>query len=266
MYFKIKTYNFSSRKLTAPLKLLVLADLHGRTYPEGEGDLAGMCRERKPDLILVPGDTVTARTDTEIGPTLCLFADLARICPVYLANGNHESKLRAQLDRFGSRYRQLYTGLAKCGVRVLNNAAEDICLSGNALRLVGLEVPLSTYKKGRRPHLSEEGLWKALGPRDPERFNILIAHNPAFARQYFSWGADLAVAGHFHGGIVRSPITRRALMDPYGFPLPKYGYGMYKKGEQRLVVSGGLGDHFLLPRIFNPRELVEIVVEPEKKE
>ncbi len=265
MFFKIKTYSFASAKLHRPLRILVLADLHGRAYPPLFGDLAGVCRERHPDLILIPGDSVTAREDLDFAPSRELLFSLTKICPVYMSNGNHETKLRMRTDRHRDRYRELIRMFKGCGVHVLNNASEDICRNGNQLHVTGLEIPLSSYKKFRRPKLSEDGMAKALGGPRAGSLNILLAHNPAFAEKYFAWGADLTVCGHFHGGIVRSPFTGRALMDPYGFPLPKYGYGMFRQGDQRLVVSGGLGDHFILPRMFNPRELVEIRILPKKR-
>lgn len=265
MFFKIKTYSFASAKIHRPLRMLVLADLHGRAYPPLFGDLAGVCADRRPDLILVPGDTVTAREDASFLPAEELLCSLTKLCPVYMSNGNHETKLRMLTDRHRDRYRELVRTLKNGGVHILNNASEDVCQNGNRLRVSGLEIPLSSYKKFRRPKLSSEGMARALGRPGEESLNILLAHNPAFAEQYFAWGADLTVSGHFHGGIVRSPFTGRALMDPYGFPLPKYGYGMYRQGEKRLIVSGGLGDHFLLPRLFNPRELVEIRVLPKKR-
>lgn len=265
MYFKIKGYRFASAKIVRPLTILVLADLHGREYPLTGGDLLGVCRDRRPDLILLPGDLVTAREDACFAPAEELLCSLAKLCPVYLSNGNHETKLRMRIDRHRDRYRELLSALKKGGVRMLNNDSEDSCIRGNHLHLSGLEIPLSSYRKFRRPRLSETGMAKALGEPSAEKYNILLAHNPAFAEKYFAWGADLAVCGHFHGGIIRSPLTRRALMDPYGFPLPRYGYGMYRQGDKRLIVSGGLGDHFLLPRMFNPRELVEIRILPEKR-
>ncbi len=265
MSFIIKTYNLRSAKIVRPLRILVLADLHGRTYPPFARILFSICRERKPDLILIPGDTVTARSELSYQSTEFFLCALTNLCPVYLSNGNHETKLRMQTDRFENRYRDFIRSLKRGGVEILNNASEDICLNGNHLRVTGLEIPLSSYKKFRRPRLSFAGMTKALGEPETGSYNILLAHNPAFAEKYFTWGADLTVCGHYHGGIVRSPFTGRALMDPYGFPLPKYGYGMYREGTKRLIVSGGLGDHFLLPRMFNPRELVEICVFPEER-
>lgn len=262
MFFVERTYHLFSKKLTSPLTILVLSDLHGRTYPEGEGDLLGACARKSPDLILIPGDTVTAREEAAYLPTQQFLCDLARLAPVYLANGNHESKLRFLKYRFKNRYALYLSALRRGGIRILNNKCEDICLKNNALHLAGLEVPLSAYYKWRRPRIPDDGICRALGRPDPERFNILLAHNPVFAEQYFAWGADLAVSGHYHGGIVRSPFSGRALMDPYGFPLPRYGYGQYEKDGRQLVVSGGLGDHFILPRIFNPRELLVIRAMP----
>ena len=92
---------------------------------------------------------------------------------------------------------------------------------------------------------------------------------------------------------MRSPFTGHALLSPYGYPFPKYGYGHYtwdpsgkvrcdtvgekgilpranenvsegvhssfpgtETGDVHLIISGGLGDHSVPLRIFNPREIV----------
>ena len=46
---------------------------------------------------------------------------------------------------------------------------------------------------------------------------------------------------------------------------PKYCYGLFKKGEQKLITGSGLGEHTIPIRIANPRELVVISCKPKRK-
>ncbi len=74
-------------------------------------------------------------------------------------------------------------------------------------------------------------------------------------KAYLSWGADLVLSGHLHGGIVRIPGFR-GVISP-GFELfPKYSGGCCREGSQTAVVSRGLGSHTIPVRLFNEAELI----------
>ena len=54
---------------------------------------------------------------------------------------------------------------------------------------------------------------KVLGRPQTETFTVLLAHSPMFFREYAEWGADLTLAGHFHGGTIQIPFLG-GLMTP----------------------------------------------------
>ena len=81
---------------------------------------------------------------------------------------------------------------------------------------------------------------------------------------YRSWGADLTVSGHLHGGYVRLPGIG-GIVSPQMRPFPKYDRGLYEEYGQYLAVSAGLGDHHMPVRIGNPRELVVLHIGAGKK-
>ena len=57
-------------------------------------------------------------------------------------------------------------------------------------------------------------------------YQILLAHNPLWAKAYADWGADLVFSGHVHGGIIRLPFFGGILSPERRF-FPKYSAGVY---------------------------------------
>ena len=86
------------------VKLVFLSDLHGKRYGTGNQELIRAVKHEKPDYILVGGDLVTRSNPKTDAIALELIRQLVKICPVYLANGNHEQKMRICTEEYGDRY------------------------------------------------------------------------------------------------------------------------------------------------------------------
>ena len=95
---------------------------------------------------------------------------------------------------------------------------------------------------------------------DGEKFNILLAHTPIFIKQYSQWGADLVLAGHMHGGIVRIPFTNIGLLSPGRTILPKYTAGKFKVKGSTMIVNRGIGTSSFELRLFNNPEISVITL------
>lgn len=259
MEFQQTTYEIRSYKVTVPLTLVFLSDLHAKEYGPDNADLIGAIRRVSPDLILSGGDLVVAR-EKKVREGTELLKRLREIAPVFAGYGNHESELKAYPELF----RREKEELKKAGVRFFGNRTEHLMLKGQKLAVTSLKLPLSAYKKLRKPHFSREQLTIRIGDHaDSEAFSILLAHNPYFMPLYFSWKPDLILSGHYHGGIMRFG-KHGILVSSYGFPLPKYGYGLYHRGTSNAIVTSGLGEHVLPFRIHNPFEFVVIHVVPAR--
>ena len=91
-------------------------------------------------------------------------------------------------------------------------------------------------------------------------YRILLCHHPEY---YFSYirqtSIDLVICGHAHGGHWR-PFGK-AIYSPEQGVFPKYTSGV---SDGRCVISRGLGDHTLIPRINNPHELVIVDLKPKE--
>ncbi|HUM83298.1 MAG TPA: metallophosphoesterase [Lachnospiraceae bacterium] len=261
MDFITKEYTIKTKKVSEPVSILFTADLHNASYgPENE-DLFRACRAVRPDMILCAGDMLIGRRDEPFETASHAMRFFASLAPTFFANGNHETRVKDYED---CRMYEDYIGQLKdAGVCILNNAGRAFEAGANHFQIYGLELPVSKYIKFHHPELSAKEMRDSVGSvlKDPGVYTILIAHNPYFAPVYYEWGADLTVSGHFHGGIVRT-LSGNALIDPYGFMFPKYGYGSFEKLDRHMIVTSGLGDHFLPFRIGNPWEIVHISLEP----
>ncbi len=69
-------------------------------------------------------------------------------------------------------------------------------------------------------------------------YTVLLSHRDT-VEEYSSWGYDLVLCGHGHGGIIRIPILDRGLISNDHTLLPKYDGGLYTIGDFTCCVSGG---------------------------
>ena len=237
----------------------MIGDLHGRSHGRGNGELLAQIRHMKPDLAMTVGDMMFASPDFDISGLLLFYEELIRICPVFVVNGNHETKIREHTVNYGTIYKEYDHELRRMGAAVLNNRSATVTLDGMPIRVTGYEAPPEKYRKFRINRLRKEELVQAVGVPDPSCYTILLAHSPAFAKTYFDWGADLVLSGHYHGGLIR--IGDQPIMSPYGFPFPRYGYGLIRHGSQSMVVTAGAGDHAVALRIGNPHEIVQVIID-----
>lgn len=91
-------------------------------------------------------------------------------------------------------------------------------------------------------------------------FKILLAHRPELIEIYKKSHFDLVLSGHAHGGQVRIPFILNGLFAPDQGWFPEYVGGVYKHDSLTHIVSRGVSYNPLLPRIFNPPEVVVIEI------
>ena len=160
----------------------------------------------------------------------------------------------------GRRYEEL---LAEIGVHRLVNEAEYRAEYG--IEVVGCQINRRFYKRFKQVAMDAEYLNKILPKKTEGMYTILLAHNPDYFQAYKAWGADLTLSGHAHGGVMRLPYFGGVLGTNFRF-FPKYDGGKFVEDGKVMVVSRGLGAHTIPIRVFNPAELVEIVIKKETKE
>lgn len=261
--FQIVHYKIASERLPSEFdnfKIVHLSDLHGAVYGEHNRLLVEGIRRLDPHMIVMTGD-MADNSDHAIARLVELCRQLTGRYPVYYVVGNHEQALEKRI------LARLLKKIQALGVTVLDNDWRSISHRGADIRLYGLVTPQVYYKDRLREYkrgvyFSKKDMEETLGKTDPSCFHMLLAHNPLYYPSYRSWGADLTFAGHIHGGIIRIPGLG-GLLSPDMTLFPKYDGGYFQEKGRHLVVSRGLGNHFLM-RVLDPPEVVAVTLKPRR--
>lgn len=258
---RIKTsyYTVTSAKLPRPFhgyRIAHLSDLHGELYGKHHRDLIQKIRDAAPDCVMMTGDMADQKNDG-IPHLIDLCRRIRREWPVYFVVGNHEQCLEQK------EFAWLQSELKRAGVILLKNQWQRIYAKGASIKVYGLVMPMVYYKDWMREyqwgvHFSKKDAEKFLGIPENDDYRILLAHNPLYFPAYRDWGADLTLSGHIHGGIIRIPGLGGLLSPEVKF-FPKYDGGHFVEDGRHLIVSRGLGNHFLI-RVWNPPELAVITL------
>ncbi len=256
-------------------RIAFLSDLHNACSEAETREILSRIAREKPDLILCGGDMIVARNRQPVNAAARFMKRLSSRMPVYLGTGNHEYRARIYPEVYGDMYEQYRALLADTKVVFLEDSYADVdvplhgrpeeknegtAASGNTsgtipVRILGFDLPAEYYSRFRRHTLDVETMREHIGSPDPERVNILLAHNPRYMDTYMDWGADLVLCGHYHGGMVRL-WGHRGLVSPDLVPFSGKCYGHFEKGESHAIVTSGCGEHTVPIRIHNPREIV----------
>ena len=242
----LRQYTVQTRKLTSPVRLAVIADLHSCGFGNDQDELLALVRAQQPDAILFAGDILDDVLPPE--PALLALETLAGEYPCYYVSGNHEVYCGA--------LGQIKRAVEKRGVKVLDGDADQLRVRGETITICGVGDP--AYGK---EHFSSQ-LASAAYLADFDRFSILLAHRPERIADYCAFPYDLVISGHAHGGQWRLPGLINGLYAPNQGLFPKYAGGVYPYGDASLVVSRGLSLATHIPRVFNPPELVCVDIKP----
>jgi predicted MPP superfamily phosphohydrolase len=225
----------------APLRIVLLSDLHVQARGRRERRVLEIVREQRPDVILVAGDDVATRGGTPLSPDEAtavrgVLSDLRAPLGVFAVLGNWEH------------WRWLAHGsaLEGLGVRWLVDDAAEI---RPGLWLVGLDDACAS-----RPDVAA-----AFRRVPPSALALTLMHSPAPFAQVAA-RSPLALAGHTHGGQIRLPFLP-PLWRPPGSG--DYVAGWYRRGASRLYVTRGIGTSILPLRFLCRPEVAVIDVVPQ---
>lgn len=256
--FATSYYNIESHKFPETFggcKFILISDLHNQVYGKDNKCIFDKIKQEKPDYIIIAGDMMVRRVTENFKKALAFMKEISKYCPVFYGNGNHEQKLKS-LDETRELYYQYIKELESYGIVHLENKTTEIIRNNEKIYITGLELEKEFFSKRKRPKLTKEHLEELIGIKK-EGFQILIAHNPMYFKEYAEWGADVVMSGHVHGGIVRLPMLG-GVISPELIFFPEYYGGIYSKNGSKMVLSRGLGTHTIKIRVFNKPELVVI--------
>ncbi len=258
--FRTRNYHIINEKLSvgSSIKLALLADLHGITYGHVNEEIIHTIMKFSPDIVLFAGDMIVRHDSKSEIVALRLIEQLSLKFPIYYAMGNHESKMFSGSENsIPSDYEQAVENLDIC---LLRNETKKVKLNNQYINISGLELPLNYFKKPNPPELNLQEMNKLLNsPKTNDNYHILLAHTPRYMETYFSWGADLILSGHYHGGVIRFN-ENYGMISPQMELFPKFCCGHFQKDRQNAIVSAGLGIHSIPIRIHNPAELIFITI------
>lgn len=259
---QIKENQSGKKALKKVCRFVFLTDLHNNRFGKENEQLLAAIEKEAPDFVVCAGDMLVAKPHASMDTAIDFMKKLSKKYPIYYGNGNHEYRLRIYPKQYGDMYERYKKVLDDCGIYHLENESRMFSIGGRKINICGLEIDRRYYKRFKKTPMETSYIADEVG-RKPKEYTILIAHNPVYFEQYAGWGADLTLAGHLHGGVVRLPRLG-GVISPQISLFPKYSGGYYRIDGKGMLVSRGLGQHSLPIRIFNRAELVVIDLVDDK--
>ena len=225
-----------------------VSDYHSDTVP----GIIGEIRCEAPDIIVSTGDLVHDRGSYAPGVRLC--ERLLNIAPVFAVSGNH--------DVWRSDYDEFESELTKSGVKCLHNERVTLCRGNDEIGLCGADDPFSIDNSNIVSNLNKE--LSEIPPYDG--YDVLLFHRANLFDTIKGCGFDLILSGHMHGGQIRLPDGRGVVAPKSGWgakgPMffPKYFGGHYRYKNTEMIVSRGIGNPMIIPRLFNRPEIVIVTL------
>lgn len=257
---KVSQYDVSLEGIKSPVRMAVVADLHGKVYGDDNAPLFDKVAAQKPDVIVLLGDLFPSHfTEADRDFVVDLTRQMQEIAPVYFAMGNHETSYTAE---YGDGWIE---EIRATGALVFDEEWKDLTLGGTTVRIGGSMG--HGYLFGRTHDEFEASAdFKFLTEMQESPYPaILLAHWPdtvALSDGPRRWQIDLVLCGHTHGGVIRVPGIGGLYAPVQGW-WPRFDYGEYQLNEgMRMIITSGLSGHNRIPRIFNLPEIEVIDLHP----
>lgn len=217
-------YSLTTDKPVGTFRIALFADSHLGTTFDGEGFAAYLdeIMLQEPDLLLIPGDFVDDNT---------VRADLLTACRalrqadpkhgIWFAYGNHDRGYFNSRDFSAEELAQL---LGESHVHILEDEftqVGDLCIAGRR-----------DASSGSRMELAE-----LLEDADPEKYIIVLDHQPVDYEKEAATAADLVLSGHTHGGQL---IPLGTVGEVFAGNDRTYGYE--KRNGTDFIVTSGISD------------------------
>ena len=228
----------------APCKIAFLSDTHNSKWEPIAKATASIC----PDVICIAGDIFGGNRQSSLEEQeniLPLLRACCDIAPVFCSVGNHGWFMTPEeadiscglgvclLDNSWAEWQGMIIG----GFTSELTQSSRICRArGEAYRPLDLTEQMNTWLDGFE---TQEG------------YKLLLCHHPEYYAKYLQGRAiDLVLSGHAHGGQWR--FFGRGVFSPDQGLFPKLTSGVHGN----LIISRGLSNLKVIPRINNPREVI----------
>ncbi len=240
-------------------RIVQISDMHGKYFGRNNKRLVDRISSLKPDILFVTGDMMTSnKYDGQA--FIDFLEEFGQQCPVYMCLGNHEQI--AGMIVGDEYYTSFIKSIQEHGVILLDNEKTTLKKKDESITISGLTLALFRYSRRDKEYydealfLTEADIDLSIGEAE-EGFNIMLAHNPVYFSEYASWGADLVLSGHVHGGIIQVPF-KGGLLSPEHVFFPEYDAGLYEIEDSIMIVNRGLGSSGVNFRLFNRPDITFI--------
>lgn len=228
----ISNFFITSKKIYKNTKILFISDIHSSI---DTNDYYILDKLQDIDNVILGGDIIDSKIENEDIFTFLQFLK-NKFSNINFVLGNHESS-KKNLDKV-KKISLFGNYLTKNSIKV-NENIKIYGLDDSTFGIENFENKISSYNDSL----------------DQELYNILISHEPHQHKRYVKTNFDLILSGDAHGGQIR--IFGRGLFAPRQGFFPKYTKGLYQlKFDQSMIVSTGITTKkYIIPRLFNPREI-----------
>lgn len=257
---KTTYYEILSSRITDPIRIVQLTDLHNSEFGTDNRRLVERVEEQEPDLILMTGDMLNS-SDENTGIAVKLIEDLSVVAPVYYSYGNHE-------EEYEENYQiSLVPLLEKAGAIVLDKGYEDVTLADQTIRIGGIYGYCVPEKFLETNEADPEECAFLDDFMNTDNFTLLMCHMPYTWRVLNGleeWKIDCVMCGHVHGGQIQIPFIGGLYAPDEGwFPGIERGNWVSEDGQRYMVLSTGLGTSYHVPRFNNVPEIIVLDLLPE---
>lgn len=203
-----------SPKVVAPLRLVVISDLHSDPRFELDARVAAEVNRLEPDLLIFLGDALNEASRL---PQLraALTAMRARVAKLAI-RGNWDVWFWEELDLFGG-----------TGFEELSRGWRELKVDGTRLQI------------GAHEWIDDWGPNSVIGRPSPDGLRVLLYHGNDYAFEAMRAGIDLYLCGDTHGGQISVPLW--GPLFAIGRQGRQLARGLYEVGAGRVFVTPGLG-------------------------
>ncbi len=244
----VKAYAVMSDKVDNTVRIVLIADLHSRSFGNHQKELLDLIEGQRPDIVMLGGDIFDKNAPLKTSRDF--IKAVSDAYPCFFVTGNNEFST--------GKVPIIKSFLSCCGIVGLEGDCFPVKGNDQYINVCGVDdckigAKALEYQLENTKHL-----------RDQRLFTILLAHHPEHIDQYLDYDYDLILSGHTHGGLFRIPMLSNGIYAPGQGLFPKYSGGLYRFGKSSLIVSRGLAKESSgIPRLFNPPELVVVDIQPK---
>lgn len=252
------------KKLSRPLRILHLSDIHFSGKDRGLGRFFQRLGKEEYDFVFITGDIFDC---PEGAPQAGHFKKLKARYGIYAVFGNHDHynygafDLAAHYSPGQGSPRQpqplevFERELANAGVRLLRNETVEVKVEGASILIHGLDDPITGHANVR----------EAMRNFKPAKLNVLLTHSIDVFLDIGENEIDLSFSGHSHGGQVCLPVIGPVFTHTHLGR--QYADGVKTLKGAACSISRGVGtSRFYRIRLLCPPEAVLLEVKEGKEE